>query len=92
MLIPHMALGSEAMDGALKLARQYFYEQCSSTERIHFIARRQSWHGTTLGSISISSNVPRKLPYKPLLLPHVSHVSPGKSYQTPYSSATLVNK
>ena len=80
------------MDGALKLARQYFYEQSPATERIHFIARRQSWHGTTLGSISISSNLPRKIPYKPLLLPHVSHVSPGESYQTPHHNPTLVKK
>ena len=71
--------GSEAMDGAMKLSRQYWFEQ-GQIQRTHFVARRQSWHGTTLGAISLSSNLPRKIPYQPLLIPNISHVSPAFSY------------
>lgn len=72
--------GSEAMEAAMKLARQYFFESGQLARR-NFVARKQSWHGTTLGAISLSSNLPRKLPYEPLLLPTVSHVSPAYAYQ-----------
>ena len=72
--------GSEAMETAMKLARQYFFESGQLARR-NFVARKQSWHGTTLGAISLSSNLPRKLPYEPLLLPTVSHVSPAYAYQ-----------
>ena len=72
--------GSEAMDAAMKLARQYFYE-AGRCERKNFVARRQSYHGTTIGAMSLSSNLPRKVPYGPLLLGNVSHVSPAYAYQ-----------
>lgn len=72
--------GSEAMDAAMKLARQYFYEG-GRPERKKFVARRQSYHGTTIGAMSLSSNLPRKVPYEPLLLGNVSHVSPAYAYQ-----------
>ncbi|KAI9736174.1 MAG: hypothetical protein M1834_001059 [Cirrosporium novae-zelandiae] len=72
--------GSEANDGAMKLARQYFYEK-GEHQRIHYIARRQSYHGNTFGSMSISNNVPRLVPYVDILLPNVSHVSPCYAYQ-----------
>lgn len=72
--------GSEAMEAAMKLARQYFFENGQPARR-NFVARKQSWHGTTLGAISLSSNLPRKIPYEPLLLPTVSHVSPAYAYQ-----------
>ncbi len=68
------------MDGAMKLARQFWFEQ-GQTQRIHFVARRQSWHGTTIGALSMSSNLPRKIPYQPLLIPNISHVSPAFAYQ-----------
>lgn len=71
--------GSEAMDGAMKLARQYWFEQ-GQTQRIHFVARRQSRHGTTIGALSMSSNLPRKIPYQSLLIPNISHVSPAFAY------------
>lgn len=67
------------MEGAMKLARQYWFEQ-GQTQRTRFVARCQSWHGTTLGAISMSSNLPRKIPYQPLLIPNVSHVSPAFAY------------
>lgn len=72
--------GSEAMDAAMKLARQYFYES-GHCERKNFVARKQSYHGTTVGAMSLSSNLPRKVPYEPLLLGNVSHVSPAYAYQ-----------
>ncbi|KAF7174242.1 hypothetical protein CNMCM5623_006771 [Aspergillus felis] len=72
--------GSEAVDGAMKLARQYFYEK-GDFERKHFIARRQGYHGNTFGSMSISSNLSRLKPYRGILLPNVSHVSPCYRYQ-----------
>lgn len=72
--------GSEAMDAAMKLARQYFYES-GHPERKSFVARKQSYHGSTIGAMSMSSNLPRKVPYEPLLLNSVSHVSPAYVYQ-----------
>ena len=74
--------GSEAMDAALKLARQYWYEtEGAQTKRRNIVARRQGYHGSTIGSMSVSSNLPRKVPYEPLLLPNVSFVSPAYAYQ-----------
>ena len=72
--------GSEAMDTALKLARQFFYET-GEKQRTNFVARKQSWHGTTIGAMSVGSNLPRKVPYEPLLLQNVSHVTPAYAYQ-----------
>lgn len=77
--------GSEAMDGAMKLGRQYWFEQ-GQMQRTKFVARRQSWHGTTLGAISMSSNLPRKIPYLPLLIPNISHVSPAFAYHYQHAS------
>ncbi|KAK8037180.1 aminotransferase (mitochondrion) [Apiospora phragmitis] len=42
--------GSEAMEAAIKLSRQYFYEQDPKTPRVNFIARKNSYHGNTLGA------------------------------------------
>ncbi|KAF3356949.1 hypothetical protein VdG1_03507 [Verticillium dahliae VDG1] len=72
--------GSEAVESALKLARQYFYEK-GETKRIHFVSRQQSYHGNTLGAMSISSNVARKVPYEGFAYTHVSRVSPPYAYR-----------
>ncbi|KAH8799064.1 pyridoxal phosphate-dependent transferase [Xylogone sp. PMI_703] len=73
--------GSEANDSAMKLARQYYVEQ-GQTERKYFISRRQAYHGNTIGSMSISSNVGRKEIYDgAITLPYVSHVSPAYAYR-----------
>ena len=72
--------GSEAMDAAMKMARQYFFEK-GQCQRKHFIARRQSYHGNTFGGMSVSKNVPRLAPYTDILLRDVSHVSPCYPYQ-----------
>ena len=73
------------MDGAMKLARQYWFEQGQS-QRSNFIARHQSWHGATLGAVAMGSNIPRKIPYQPLLIPNISHVSPAFAYHYQQSS------
>jgi adenosylmethionine-8-amino-7-oxononanoate aminotransferase len=66
--------GSEAMEAALKLARQYFVEK-GELKRTRFIARRQSYHGNTLGALAVGGNVGRRAPYEPLLSSAFSHVS-----------------
>ncbi|KAJ4165437.1 hypothetical protein LMH87_007070 [Akanthomyces muscarius] len=72
--------GSEAVESALKLARQYFFEK-GETDRIHFVSRKQSYHGNTMGSLSVSSNLARKVPYQDFGYQHVSHVSPAYAYR-----------
>ncbi len=67
--------GSEAMESALKLARQYFVEQ-GEPNRCRFIARRQSYHGNTLGALSAGGNLARRAPYAPVLSDRFSLVSP----------------
>jgi hypothetical protein len=58
--------GSEATETAIKLARQYHLE-CGQPQRYGVISRRQSYHGSTLGAMSVSGNVARRSPYQPLL-------------------------
>jgi len=71
--------GSEATEAALKLARQYHLE-CGRPERRHFIARRQSYHGSTLGALSVGGNMWRREPYAPML-PPAHHVAPCFPYR-----------
>ena len=59
--------GSEATETAIKLARQYHLESGQS-QRHAVVSRRQSYHGSTLGAMSVSGNVARRAPYQPLLL------------------------
>ena len=72
--------GSEATEAALKLARQYFLE-IGEPERVRFIARRQSYHGNTLGALSASGNRARRAPYEPMLGVPFDHVSPCFAYR-----------
>ena len=72
--------GSEAFEAALKLARQYFLE-IGQPQRTRVIARRQSYHGTTLGALAAGGNAMRRAPYLPLLSDHFSHVSPCFAYR-----------
>ncbi|MGK7752558.1 MULTISPECIES: aspartate aminotransferase family protein [unclassified Roseovarius] len=71
--------GSEAMEAALKLARQYFIE-AGQPQRSRVIARRQSYHGNTLGALATGGNAWRRAPFAPLLM-EVSHVSPCYAYR-----------
>lgn len=67
--------GSEAIEAALKLARQYFTER-GETERRHIIARWQSYHGNTLGALAAGGNRWRRAQFAPLLSAAMHHVSP----------------
>ena len=67
--------GSEAMESALKLARQYFLER-GEPNRTRFIARRQSYHGNSLGALSAGGNLARRLPYEAIMADRFSLVSP----------------
>ncbi|MDG2195739.1 MAG: aspartate aminotransferase family protein [SAR324 cluster bacterium] len=72
--------GSEAMEASLKLCRQYFLE-INQPQRSHLIARRQSYHGNTLGVLSAGGNQWRRQPFEPLLSSGVSHISPCYYYR-----------
>lgn len=71
--------GSEAVEAALKMARQYFVET-GRPERRHIIARRQSYHGNTLGALATGGNAMRRQQFQPLL-PQTHHVSPCYAYR-----------
>jgi len=72
--------GSEAIEASLKIARQYFVER-GEPQRCHFIARRQSYHGNTLGALAAGGNAWRREPYAPLLSSAFSHVTPAFAYR-----------
>lgn len=72
--------GSEAVEAAMKLARQYHFER-NEPDRMHFVSRKQSYHGNTMASMSVSYNVARKVPYQGFEYPHVSHVTPAYAYR-----------
>ena len=71
--------GSEAIEAALKMARQYFVE-IGQPQRQHFIARRQSYHGNTLGALAVGGNEWRRRQFGPLLI-DVEHVAPCYPYR-----------
>lgn len=70
------------MEAAMKLARQMFLEKDPpEPSRTQFIARNQSFHGTTLGSLSMGGHVARREKFEPMLLDNISKVSPCFSYR-----------
>lgn len=91
------------MEGAIKLARQYFYETCTyhilpspsvprwltqlalaQPKRTNFIARKLSYHGNTVSTLSLADHNARRVPYEPILdHDHFHHVSAAyaKRYQ-----------
>ncbi|MCY1211159.1 putative aminotransferase [compost metagenome] len=71
--------GSEAVESALKMARQYFVE-IGQPQRTQFIARRQSYHGNTLGALAVGGNAWRREPFAPILVP-ATHVAPCYPYR-----------
>lgn len=71
--------GSEAIEAAIKLARQYFVE-IGQDQRRHLIARQQSYHGNTIGALSAGGNVWRRQQFAPLLI-DVTHISPCYEYR-----------
>jgi adenosylmethionine-8-amino-7-oxononanoate aminotransferase len=71
--------GSEAIEAALKMARQYFTERGEPGRR-HIIARRQSYHGNTLGALAAGGNQWRRAPFSPLLI-ETHHIEPCFAYR-----------
>ncbi|WP_299078756.1 aspartate aminotransferase family protein [uncultured Ruegeria sp.] len=70
--------GSEATEAAIKLARQYYLE-IDQPERHHVIARRQSYHGNTLGALSAGGNAWRRAQFAPMLI-EMTHIAPCYEY------------
>lgn len=70
--------GSEAVEAAIKLARQFHIEN-GEPQRRHLIARRQSYHGNTLGALAAGGSAWRREQFSPLLI-DVSHISPCYEY------------
>ena len=71
--------GSEAVEAALKMARQYFAE-IGQPQRRHVIARRQSYHGNTLGALAVGGNEWRRAQFQPLLM-EAHHIAPCYAYR-----------
>jgi len=78
--------GSEAIEAALKLARQYFVER-AEPQRRHLIARRQSYHGITLGALAVGGRAWQRKQFAPLLI-ETHHVSPVYEYRERRSDET----
>ena len=78
--------GSEAIEAALKLSRQYFLESGEPGKHL-FIARRQSYHGNTLGALAVGGNEWRREPFRPLLIAG-HHVAPCFEYRERSDSET----
>lgn len=70
--------GSEAVESAIKLARQFHLEN-GEPARKHLIARRQSYHGNTIGALSAGGNAWRRQQFAPLLV-EMSHIAPCYEY------------
>lgn len=81
--------GSEAMEAAMKLSRQYFYDVDHKTSRINYISREGSYHGNTLGALAISGFPIRKKPYLPILMENVYTVSSCYPYRQRIEGETI---
>jgi hypothetical protein len=79
--------GSEAMESALKLARQYYVEK-GELNRGRVIARKQSYHGNTMGALSAGGNAWRRAQFGPLLI-DMSHIDPCYEYRLRQDGETL---
>lgn len=79
--------GSEAVEAALKMARQYFVER-GDLSRSRIIARRQSYHGNTLGALATGGNAWRREKFKPLLI-ETHHIDPCYAYRYQKDGETL---
>ena len=78
--------GSEAIEAALKLARQYFVEK-GEPQRRYLIGRRQSYHGNTLGALAVGGNAWRRKQFEPLLV-EATHVSACYAYRGRHAGET----
>ena len=81
--------GSESIEAALKMARQYHLEKCSpEPQRVHFIGRQKSYHGTTLGALAAGGHLARRAIYEPMLSSNHTFVSPCFAYRGKSSTET----
>ena len=91
-LAPHLqrlffvSSGSEAVESAIKLCRQYFFNR-GEKQRTQFISRRPSYHGSTLGALSLTSYAPLEIPFRPMIQTHPKIQSPS-CYHCPYHRKT----
>ncbi|SPJ83709.1 adenosylmethionine-8-amino-7-oxononanoate aminotransferase [Fusarium torulosum] len=77
-----MCSGAEAMEAAMKMARQYYMElNPKQPQRINFIGREGSYHGSTLGSLSMGGHVARRKLFEGMLLDNVHRVSAANEYR-----------
>lgn len=74
--------GSEATETAIKLARQ-FHLECGHKDRYRVLSRLQSYHGSTLGAMSVSGNLARRVPYGPLIA-EWGHIASCFCYHCPF--------
>lgn len=74
--------GSEATETAIKIVRQYHLEK-GEPSRYRVLSRRQSYHGATLGAMTVSGNVARRATYQPLLA-EWGHSAPCFCYHCPF--------
>lgn len=74
--------GSEATETAIKMVRQYHVET-GQAERYRVISRKQSYHGSTLGAMTVSGNVARRAPYAPLIA-EWGHIAPCFCWHCPF--------
>lgn len=81
--------GSEAVEAALKLARQYYVE-IGQPKRSKIIARKQSYHGNTLGALAVGGNEWRRTQFAPLLI-DVSHIAPCYAYREQHDGESDVD-
>jgi adenosylmethionine-8-amino-7-oxononanoate aminotransferase len=81
--------GSEAVEAALKLARQYYWEQ-GQTQRKHFIARKQSYHGNTLAALATGGNQWRRAPFEPMMI-GTSHIDPCYAYRNRHHAESEID-
>ena len=76
--------GSEATETAIKLARQYSLET-NQPQRYRVLSRRQSYHGSSLGAMTVSGNIARREPYAPLIS-EWGHAAPCFCYHCPFGN------
>jgi adenosylmethionine-8-amino-7-oxononanoate aminotransferase len=85
--VAFLGSGSEAMEAAMKLARQYFVE-IGEPERTRFISRRMSYHGNTLGALAVGGHPGRRKMYQPILI-ETSQIAPCYAYRNRRDDETL---
>lgn len=73
--------GSDGIEAALKISRQYYYDTDNESPRHIIITREHSYHGNTIGALSASSFPIRQQPYYPLLTDTVEHISSCNPYR-----------